>query len=87
MAVLDDEIDTGLSLAEGGAGVWSPLRAASRRQSQDQRPYRDKKPEGQNAVDIAPMIDGMDLLAKGRLDGFCLVTSDSDFTGVKQRLR
>ena len=37
MAVLDDEIDTCLSLAEGGAGVWSPLRAASQRQSQNLR--------------------------------------------------
>ena len=43
MAVLDDEIDTGLSLAEGGAGVWSPLRAASRRQSQDLRAQYERE--------------------------------------------
>jgi len=31
-------------------------------------------------VDIALVIDAMDLLHSGRLDGFCLVSSDSDFT-------
>ena len=29
----------------------------------------------------------MDLISKGRLDAFCLVTSDSDFTRLAQRLR
>ena len=43
--------------------------------------------KGKNAADIALVIDAMDLLAKGRLDGFCLVTSDSDFTRLAQRLR
>ena len=42
---------------------------------------------GKNAVDIALVIDGMDLLHKGRLDGVCLVSSDSDFTRLAQRLR
>ena len=35
---------------------------------------------GKNASDIALVIDAMDLLHSGRLDGFCLVSSDSDFT-------
>ena len=42
---------------------------------------------GKNAADIALVIDGMDLLHKGRLDGVCLVSSDSDFTRLAQRLR
>ena len=43
--------------------------------------------KGKNAADIALVIDAMDLLAKGRLGGFCLVSSDSDFTRLAQRLR
>lgn len=42
---------------------------------------------GKNASDIALVIDAMDLMYKGRLDGFCLVSSDSDFTRLAQRLR
>ncbi|MEM9765203.1 MAG: NYN domain-containing protein [Pseudomonadota bacterium] len=42
---------------------------------------------GKNAADIALVIDAMDLLYKGTLDGVCLVSSDSDFTRLAQRLR
>jgi uncharacterized LabA/DUF88 family protein len=42
---------------------------------------------GKNASDIALVIDAMDLLHSGRLQGFCLVSSDSDFTRLASRLR
>jgi len=42
---------------------------------------------GKNATDSALIIDAMDLLYTRRFDGFCLVTSDSDFTGLAVRLR
>lgn len=42
---------------------------------------------GKNATDGAMIIDAMDLLYTGDFDGFCLVTSDSDFTGLATRLR
>ncbi len=42
---------------------------------------------GKNATDSALIIDAMDLLYTGRFDGFCLVSSDSDFTRLAQRLR
>jgi len=42
---------------------------------------------GKNATDAAMVIDGMDLLYSGRFDGFCIVSSDSDFTRLAQRLR
>ena len=42
---------------------------------------------GKNASDIALVIDAMDLLHTGRFDGFCLVSSDSDFTRLASRLR
>lgn len=41
---------------------------------------------GKNASDITLVIDAMDLLHAGRLDGFCLVSSDSDFTRLASRL-
>jgi uncharacterized LabA/DUF88 family protein len=42
---------------------------------------------GKNASDIALVIDAMDLLYSGRFDGFCLVSSDSDFTRLASRIR
>jgi len=42
---------------------------------------------GKNATDSALIIDAMDLLHAGRLDGFCLVSSDSDFTRLATRVR
>jgi hypothetical protein len=42
---------------------------------------------GKNATDSALIIDAMDLLYTGDLDGFCLVSSDSDFTKLASRLR
>ncbi len=42
---------------------------------------------GKNATDSTLIIDAMDLLYTDNFDGFCLVTSDSDFTGLATRLR
>ena len=40
-----------------------------------------------NSSDSALIIDAMDLLYKSNLDGFCIVSSDSDFTRLASRLR
>ncbi|GIF25626.1 uncharacterized LabA/DUF88 family protein [Actinoplanes tereljensis] len=42
---------------------------------------------GKNATDSALIIDAMDLLYTTRFDGFCLVSSDSDFTRLAARIR
>lgn len=42
---------------------------------------------GKNATDMAMVIDSMDILYKNKVQGFCLVTSDSDFTRLAMRLR
>lgn len=42
---------------------------------------------GKNASDSALIIDAMDILYSGNVDGFCIVTSDSDFTKLVLRLR
>jgi uncharacterized LabA/DUF88 family protein len=42
---------------------------------------------GKNATDSAMIIDAMDLLYTGNFDGFCIVSSDSDFTKLASRIR
>lgn len=42
---------------------------------------------GKNATDSAMIIDAMDILYSGQVEGFCLVSSDSDFTRLAARLR
>ena len=42
---------------------------------------------GKNATDSAMIIDAMDILYSNRVDGFCIVSSDSDFTRLATRLR
>lgn len=43
--------------------------------------------QGKNATDSALIIDAMDILYSGKVDGFCIVSSDSDFTRLATRLR
>ena len=43
--------------------------------------------KGKNATDSSLIIDAMDLLYAGNLDGFCIVSSDSDFTRLASRLK
>ncbi|MFN9322070.1 MAG: NYN domain-containing protein [Chitinophagales bacterium] len=42
---------------------------------------------GKNSSDSALIIDAMDILYSGKVDGFCIVSSDSDFTRLATRLR
>ena len=42
---------------------------------------------GKNSTDSAMIIDAMDILYSGKVDGFCIVSSDSDFTRLAARLR
>ena len=42
---------------------------------------------GKNATDSAMIIDAMDILYTGKVDGFCIISSDSDFTRLALRLR
>lgn len=42
---------------------------------------------GKNSTDICMVVDAMDIMARDRIDGVCLVSSDSDFTALAIRLR
>jgi uncharacterized LabA/DUF88 family protein len=60
-------------------------RVLARFAIQPQQNFANTK--GKNSGDIALVIDGMDLLHSGRFDGFCLVSSDADFTRLASRIR
>jgi len=62
---------------------WVDILAKHAIIPQQQFPYTT----GKNASDITLVIDAMDLLHSGRFDGFCLVSSDSDFTRLAARIR
>lgn len=72
-------------------GDWTSTKLASWKdklldlslQPMQQFPYT----KGKNSTDSALIIDAMDLLHGRRLDGFCLVSSDSDFTALAARIR
>ena len=64
-------------------GTWKPLLLEHAITPIQQYSYTT----GKNATDSAMIIDAMDLLYSGNLDGFCIVSSDSDFTRLAARLR
>ncbi|MDE5655432.1 MAG: NYN domain-containing protein, partial [Clostridia bacterium] len=47
----------------------------------------NNKYAGKNSSDITLVIDAMDILYSGNVEGFCIVSSDSDFTKLASRLR
>ena len=60
-------------------------RVLARFAIQPQQNFANTK--GKNSGDIALVIDAMDLLHSGRFDGFCLISSDADFTRLAARIR
>ncbi|SPJ76770.1 uncharacterized protein FTOL_06221 [Fusarium torulosum] len=62
---------------------WKPRLLENSIQPMQQFAYTVCK----NATDSAMIIDAMDLLYTGRFDGFCIVSSDSDFTRLASRIR
>ncbi len=63
--------------------VWQEI---AKQYHLEQRPQKQTT-SGKNATDIALVVDAMDILYSGTIDHFCLVTSDSDYTPLVQRLR
>ena len=50
-----------------------------------QTPHQLNYTTGKNATDTFMVIDAMDVLHSGHVEGFCIVSSDSDFTGLAKR--
>jgi len=66
-----------------GLKGWKDQLLAQSIQPIQQFAYTSRK----NSTDAAMIIDAMDLLYSGRFDGFCIVSSDSDFTRLASRIR
>lgn len=69
--------------ASGNLGTWRKVLQEHALIPHHQPAYT----KGKNSSDIALVIDAMDLLHSGRVDGFALVSSDSDFTRLASRIR
>ena len=69
--------------ASGNLGAWRKTLQEHALIPHHQPAYT----KGKNSSDIALVIDAMDLLHSGRVDGFALVSSDSDFTRLASRIR
>lgn len=89
--ILDEAASFGVAACKRIYGDWSDARLKSWKDALlnnsiipiQQYSYTT----GKNATDSAMIIDAMDLLYGGNLDGFCIVSSDSDFTRLAARLR
>ena len=68
---------------ESNTGNWQEARARYALQIKQQAACAS----GKNATDIAMVIDALDMAQTGLVDGFCLISSDSDFTPLALRLR
>lgn len=92
IAVLLDEISAyGNASIRRAYGDWTSPQAAKWRDellSNSLTPMQQfSNTTGKNSTDSAMIIDAMDILYSGDVDGFCIVSSDSDFTRLASRLR
>ncbi|PZU57606.1 MAG: hypothetical protein DI547_13070 [Sphingobium sp.] len=71
------------SWSKGTLKTWAALSVAQAIEPQQQFDLT----KGKNATDMKMTIDAMDLMASGRVDGFGLMSSDSDFTPLVTRIR
>ena len=89
--ILDETANNGIATYKRIYGDWTSPRLASWKNvllansiiPMQQYSYTT----GKNATDSAMIIDAMDILYSGTVDGFCIVSSDSDFTRLAARLR
>ena len=89
--ILDEAASFGVAACKRIYGDWSDARLKSWKDALLNNsiiPIQQySSTTGKNATDSAMIIDAMDLLYSGNLDGFCIVSSDSDFTRLAARLR
>ena len=90
-AILDEMTKYGIITYKRIYGDWTSNQASKWREellSNSITPIQQFcNTAGKNATDSALIIDAMDILYTGRVDGFCIVSSDSDFTKLASRLR
>ncbi|CAG0972470.1 hypothetical protein ANRL4_01351 [Anaerolineae bacterium] len=90
-SVIEKIQELGLVSIRRGYGDWGASNMNSwkevERTCSIQLKQQSRYVAGKNATDMAIVIDAMDILSSGKIDTFCLVSSDSDFTPLAIRLR
>jgi uncharacterized LabA/DUF88 family protein/uncharacterized protein YqfB (UPF0267 family) len=90
-AILDEVATYGISSVRRIYGDWTSVQAAKWKEellNNSLTPMQQfGNTTGKNSTDSAMIIDAMDILYSGDVDGFCIVSSDSDFTRLASRLR
>ncbi|MDD2414156.1 MAG: NYN domain-containing protein [Eubacteriaceae bacterium] len=89
--ILDEMTNYGIATYKRIYGDWTSTNASKWKDellSNSITPIQQfSNVSGKNATDSALIIDAMDILYGGAVDGFCIVSSDSDFTRLASRLR
>lgn len=89
--ILDETANSGIATYKRIYGDWTSARMASWKKvllDNSIIPIQQYSyTTGKNATDSAMIIDAMDILYSNTVDGFCIVSSDSDFTRLVARLR
>jgi uncharacterized LabA/DUF88 family protein len=89
--VMDHVKSYGRPTVRRAYGNWMTTQLAPRKkvmQHHGVQPHQQfQHTRGKNASDIALVMDAMDLLHHGCVDGFCIVSSDSDYTGLAARIQ
>ncbi len=89
--ILDEVSDQGVATYKRIYGDWTDVSKRSWKEQLLQysiNPIQQySNTNGKNSTDSAMIIDAMDILYSNHVEGFCLVSSDSDFTKLAQRLR
>ena len=90
-AVLAEAVKYGTTTVRRIYGDWTTPNMAGWKSALQNHAFQPlqqfRYTTGKNATDSALIIDAMDLLHSGRIDGFCIVSSDSDFTRLATRVR
>lgn len=90
-AILNEMTSYGVATYKRIYGDWTSPNAAKWREEllgNSITPIQQfSNVSGKNATDSALIIDAMDILYIGNVDGFCIVSSDSDFTRLASRIR
>lgn len=89
--IMDETAKTGVATYKRIYGDWTSRRLVSWKNvllDNSITPIQQYSyTTGKNATDSAMIIDAMDILYSGTVDGFCIASSDSDFTRLAARLR
>lgn len=90
-AILDEIVNYGIPTYKRIYGDWTKPQLASWKEKLLEHSITPIQQynytNGKNSTDSAMIIDAMDILYSGKVNGFCIVSSDSDFTKLASRLR